>query len=71
MTIKGRNYFLRLKLDLLSYYMIDVIKKILSKSVIELPRLEDIYIDHANIIESIIYSYNIRYKKNIKYINIT
>ena len=71
MTIKSRNYFLRSKIDFLSHYMIDIIKKILSKSVSVLPRFEDLYIDHANIIESIINSYNIRYKKNIKYINIT
>jgi hypothetical protein len=71
--IVGKNfqYSSKIKFQYLSYYMISIIKDIIKTKSCELPKLSDIYLDHASITESIINFYNFKYKRNMKCVNIT
>ena len=71
--IKGKNfqYSTKAEAQYLSHYMVDIINDIIKNKNCELPRFSDIYLDHANIVENIKNFYNLKYRKNVKYLNAT
>jgi hypothetical protein len=71
--IKGKNfqYSGKYETQYLSHYMVDIINDIIKNKNCKLPRFIDIYLDHANIVETIKNFYNFKYKKNVKCLNAT
>ena len=51
--------------------MVDIIRDIITKKNCELPSLDNIYMDCANIVENIKCFYNFKYRKLVRNINIT
>jgi hypothetical protein len=71
--IEGKNfqYSTKTEAQYLSYYMVGIINDIIENKNCELPRFSNIYLDHADIIENIKNFYNFKYRKSVRYINVT
>jgi hypothetical protein len=69
--IINKNFSFSSKVEYLSDYMTAIIKNIIVKKSCSLPKFFKIYLEHADVIESLRWFYNVKYKKNIKNINIT
>ena len=71
--IEGNNfqYSAKPEIQYLSHYMVNIINDIISNKNCELPKLSNIYLDHANIVENIKCFYNFKYKKSVRCINVT
>ena len=69
--IKNKKKIVYKKIENLSLYMQVIIKNILVKRKCSLPKISDIYVDHASVIKYFLDFYNKKYHKGLRNLNIT